>query len=71
MAALGKHDELRVQEVDKNIKNKFKFAWFDKCVPISGNGKEDSVRVGDEFIKVDIPGVEQSSYGWPRLFRTI
>ena len=59
MAALGRNDELKIKDIDKCVKNRFKFAWFDKVLTISNGKKEEKISAGDSFVKLDIPGVVQ------------
>lgn len=57
---LSREDESRVQEIDKDIKNKFKWKWLEKQVTISVKFHRTTQNVTETLAafvkKVDIPG---------------
>lgn len=49
-------DSVRLREIDKNEKNKFRFDWLTKTVKLKLGDKETEVIVGDCVKKVDVSG---------------
>ena len=56
MLVLQKSDELKVREVDKNIKNKFKCDWLNQNVTLNLKKGEISVPLSDFIEKIDVAG---------------
>ena len=48
MGVLTKSDIVKVKEIDRNVKNKFSFAWLERTVEIASGLK---VSLGDDIAK--------------------
>ena len=53
MGDLTKSDIVKIKEIDRNVKNKFSFAWLERTVEIASGLKES---LGDDIAKTDDAG---------------
>ena len=51
--SFDKSDIVKVKEIDRNVKNKFSFAWLERTVEIASGLK---VSLGDDIAKTDDAG---------------
>ena len=66
MKLIKQGDEALVKEIDKSVKNKFRWSWLDRTVTISvkiGNSTEELVeKLADYIVKCDVAGKSQCLY---------
>lgn len=66
VSLIRKGDENKILEIDKTVKNKFKFSWLMQTIKLKVklNGKEEEVeeKLEDYIAKTDQPGQAQCTY---------
>ncbi|WAR28904.1 hypothetical protein MAR_014608 [Mya arenaria] len=63
MATINPNNVLKIKECDKNIKNKFSLKWFEKIGTVNVGKIETNVTIGEDFVKIDIPGQASCKLG--------
>ena len=53
MGVLTKTDIVKIKEIDRNVKNKFSFAWMERTVEIASGL---NLSLGDDIVKTDDAG---------------
>ena len=66
MKLLTKENEALVKDINKDVKNKFRWSWLERTITLTvkiGKNTEDVVeKLGDYIAKCDVPGKAQCLY---------
>ena len=56
MDVIKENEGHKVRELDKDVKNKFKFSWLERKVIVGEGENAVTIVIGDDIVKINLAG---------------